>query len=204
MSYLILITGLPATGKTSFAEYLSKNMKIPMVSKDVIKEHLYDTIGFKNRAEKVTLGVAAMDIMYHFAKMHLEVGQPLILENNFEDVSKPGLEILIDKYKCKTITIRFCTDINVLIKRFLVRDRSPERHRGHVVNTQYPEIEGAPTLSMEAQAINPEQFLNAVEQRGMLNFSIGGEEIVVDTTDFSKVSYKAILLQIKEKLSLPY
>lgn len=202
MSCLILVAGLPATGKTSFAKYLSESMKIPMVSKDVIKEHLYDTVGFKNRAEKVALGEAATNIMYHFAQMHLEVGQPLILENNFESTSKPALEKLIDNYKCKAITVRFYTDINVLVERFLVRDRSPERHRGHVVNTKYPEIEGAPTLSIEAQAINPDQFLYAVEQRGMVDFSIGSEEIVIDTTDFSKVSYEAIVLQIKAILSL--
>lgn len=202
MCYLILITGLPATGKTSFAKYLSKKMKIPMVSKDIIKESLFDTVGFKNRGEKIALGVAAMEIMYHFAEKHLEVDQPIILENNFENASKPSLEKLIDKYKCKVMTVKFYTDISVLTERFLERDKSPERHRGHVVNTRYPEALGDETLSFEAQVISLTQFFNAMEQRGMVNFSISGEEIFVDSTDFSKVFYEAIFNKIKEKLSL--
>ena len=79
MSFLILIAGLPGTGKTSFAQYLSAKMKIPMVSKDIVKEHLFDTIGFRNRKEKVILGVAAMDIIYHAADLHLKIGLPIIL-----------------------------------------------------------------------------------------------------------------------------
>jgi len=62
MSNLILIAGLPATGNTSFARYLSNQLNIPMVSKDEIKELLYDTIGFKSRAEKITLNTPIMSI----------------------------------------------------------------------------------------------------------------------------------------------
>lgn len=195
MNYLILITGLPATGKTSFARYLSRKMEIPMASKDIIKEHLFDTVGFKNRNEKVALGIAAMDIMYHFAEIQLELGKPVILENNFENISRPGLLKIIEKYNCKTITIRFHADMQILSERFLVRDRSPERHRGHVINTRYPEDKD-PVL-IEIQPINIDKYYSAMKQRGMEDFSVGGMEITVDSTDFSKVSYNAIYEEIK-------
>ena len=203
---LILIAGLPGTGKTSFAKYLSRNMKIPMVSKDIIKEHLFDTIGFKNRSEKVTLGIAAADLMYHVAEVHLEIGRPIILENNFETATKPGLVRLITRYNCRTIMVKFFTDPVILGKRFLERDKSPERHRGHVVNTRYPEVDGgeqnpadqspadiSPTdVSPTDQVTDFKQYYNAMIQRGMADFTVGGEEILVDTTDFSKVSYEEI------------
>jgi predicted kinase len=190
VSFLILAAGPPGSGKTSFAEYLTKKMKIPMVSKDILKEYLFDTVGFKNRQEKVALGAAAMEIMYHFAERHLEIGQPLILENNFEDNSKPGLIKIIEKYECNTITIMFQADIEVLTERFIARDKSPGRHKGHVINTQYPEpIGGASVQSLEAKPMGTEDFLRAIEQRGYSRFSIGGAKIIVDTTDFSKVSY---------------
>jgi len=159
-----------------------------MVSKDSIKEYLFDSIGFKSREEKVALGVASMEILYYFAKVHLEVGQSIILEE------------LIANYQCKLITIRFYADIHKLIEQFIERDSSPERHRGHVINTQYPEV--METKSLESQTINPSLFLTTMEQRGILHFSIGGEEIIVDSTDFSKLSYDQILNKIKEKLSL--
>ena len=175
-------------------------MEIPMVSKDIVKEHLFDTIGFKNRGEKVALGIAAMGLMYHFAELHLAVNKPVILENNFENDSKAGLLKLIENFDCKTVTVRFHTEINVLSERFLRRDRSPERHRGHVVNTQYPEAAGEEANTVEAQIKDFKDYYERMKHRGMEYFSIGGEEIIVDTTDFSKVSYGAIYKEIRKKI----
>ena len=81
----ILVCGLPATGKSTMAAYLSKQLGIPMFSKDAIKERLFDTLGFSSREEKVRLGVAAMEIMYDCAGACLACGQSVVLENNFED-----------------------------------------------------------------------------------------------------------------------
>ena len=61
---LILISGMPASGKSTMAVHLSRELGIPMFSKDAIKERLYDSVGFHSRAEKVQLGVAAMHILY--------------------------------------------------------------------------------------------------------------------------------------------
>ena len=175
-----------------------------MVSKDIVKEHLFDTVGFKNRQEKVALGIAALELMYHFANAQLEVGLSIILENNFENLSKPGLLKLIEKYNCRTLMVRFHTERTVLAERFLKRDKSPERHRGHVINTQYPElppctepvINKNDTLNFESNLIYPQSYFTTMEERGMENFSIGCQEIIVDTTDFSKVSYEAVFHEI--------
>jgi adenylate kinase family enzyme len=40
MTYLFLIAGLPGTGKTTFAKFLSSRMAIPVASKDIIKEFI--------------------------------------------------------------------------------------------------------------------------------------------------------------------
>ena len=194
---MIIIAGIPGTGKTTFARYLSGKMKVPMCSKDILKEHLFDTIGFGNREEKVRLGIAAMDLLYHFADEHLKIGLPVILENNFENISKPGLMKLIDTYKCRTVTIKFYCEPAVLANRFLIRDRSPERHRGHVINTKYPEEEGQEEQSFLSGAIYPESYFTVMDARGMGSFTIGGDEINVDSTDFSKVFYEEIYERIK-------
>ena len=195
---MILVAGLPATGKTSFARYLSGKTGIPMVSKDIIKEHLFDTVGFNNRQEKVNLGTAAMDLMYHFASLNLELGKSVILENNFENVSKPGLLGLIDKYRCKTVMVRFHTDIEVLSERFLARDQSPDRHRGHVINTRYPEDEKSRREDRgDSDFVN---YYTAMKKRGMEYFSVGCPEIIVDSTDFSKVNYDELYARVIKEL----
>lgn len=198
--FLILIAGMSATGKTTFAAYLSEQLHIPMVSKDIIKERLYDTVGFKNRDEKVSLGVAAMDILYYFAEQHLLAGQPVILENNFENSSKPGLQRLVDRYQCEILTVYFHAELRTVHQRFLVRDRSPERHRGHVVNTQYPEVSGE-TQSIEARRVTAEEFYAAMQARGIVDFAPGSAMIRVDTTDFAAVNYERILGEVKREVA---
>ena len=61
----VLVTGIPASGKSTLAAYLSKELRLPMMSKDKIKELLFDTVGFRSREEKVALGMGSMEIMYY-------------------------------------------------------------------------------------------------------------------------------------------
>lgn len=93
----ILIAGMPASGKTTAGRQLSRQLNIPMLSKDDFKEILFDRLGFQSRQEKVRLGQAAMDLLYAAALPILSCGQHVILENNFEDESLPGLLQLLEK-----------------------------------------------------------------------------------------------------------
>ena len=56
--YCILVTGIPAAGKSTTAETLSRCFGIPVISKDKIKELMRDEIGFHSREEKVRLCIA--------------------------------------------------------------------------------------------------------------------------------------------------
>lgn len=51
--YCILVTGIRAAGKNSAARFLGERLDLPAVSKDGIKELLFDHLGFQSRAEKV-------------------------------------------------------------------------------------------------------------------------------------------------------
>lgn len=191
----ILVTGFPATGKSTLAAALSRELGFPMFSKDSMKELLYDTVGFKSRAEKVALGVGAMEILYYSAGQLLELGQSVILENNFENTSKPGLQALLEKYACPVVTLSLTGDYQVIYRRFLERDTSPTRHRGHVVNTCYPEPpdeERPPHVPMTF-----EQFVEGFRARGMDTFDIGGPRITVDVTDFSGVDVTKLAGEIR-------
>jgi len=41
---LIVVTGMPSSGKTTVAEDLSRRLQLPLIAKDTIKESLYDTL----------------------------------------------------------------------------------------------------------------------------------------------------------------
>ena len=56
---------------------------IPVISKDRIKEIMFDEIGFNSREEKVKLGIASMNIIYYMAEQLMKCHQAFILENIF-------------------------------------------------------------------------------------------------------------------------
>ncbi len=64
-SSLILINGLPASGKTSLAEAIAYRLGWPLLSKDAVKEALADLTGPAVPAER--LGRIAMDTLWSVA-----------------------------------------------------------------------------------------------------------------------------------------
>ena len=194
--YCILVAGMPAAGKSTMANVIAEKWSLPVISKDSIKEFLYDTIGFQSREEKVNLGIASMEIMYYVAGQLMKAGQPFILENNFEHASKEGIRTLLDKYEYAALTITLTGDYRVIYQRFLERDISPARHRGHVVNDCYPEKKKRTSEEIKAAAISYEDYVHAAEYRGFDTFSVDGEHIKVDVTDFSRIDMEALFSQI--------
>lgn len=194
--YCILMAGVPAAGKSTMANAIAKQLKLPVISKDMIKELLFDNIGFQSREEKVNLGIASMEIMYYVARQLMEAGQPFILENNFEYSSADGIRALLAKYQYPVLTIILTGDYKVIYQRFLERDARPDRHRGHVVNDCYPEKKKHSAEEIKTASISYEDFAHAAKKRGFDTFSVHGERIEVDTTDFSRIDMEKLFSQI--------
>lgn len=181
---LYLVAGSPATGKTTLAGWLSQALSLPMMSKDRIRERLFDQLGFRSRMEKVRLGQAAQDLLLAFAQSHVQVGASCILESNFSAMDKAGLQALF----CPMVTVLLTCDSAVLYRRFLARDQAPGRHRGHVVNDCFPEPPGSrpyvPPMTEEA-------FTHRMATAGIADFHLG-QTFQVDTTDFQAVDLDAL------------
>lgn len=192
--YCILVTGIPAAGKSTTAEFLSARLGIPVISKDRIKELMYDDLGFRSREEKVRLGTGSMHIMYYMAEQLMKCGQPFILENNFENTSKEALMEILERYSYTAITVTLTGSYPDIYRRFVRRNSSPDRHRGHVVNDCYPEK----IPNREVQPISYEKFVRGITDRGMDSFAANGPHIVVDTTDFEKMDMEKLIKQIEE------
>ena len=102
---LIIVSGMAAAGKTTFAEWLSKEICAPLLSVD----DLWEKNGtFKNLfAQYWTL---CEDIMKH--------SSPLIIEFGFDDRYKPKISELIEKYNYQAVNVHFFTSIEVAHQRF--------------------------------------------------------------------------------------
>ena len=191
--YCVLVTGIPAEGKSTAAAYLARELALPVLSKDRFKELLFDRLGFASREEKVRLGLAAMDAMYYAAGQLMEAGRPFILENNFENVSREGLMALLGRQPCTAITVTMTGDYEAVYRRFVARNGSPDRHPGHVFNDHYPhEPLGAP-----APVISLEQYVESIRTRGMDSFTANGPRITVDTTELSRVDLAELAAQVR-------
>ena len=190
--YCILVTGIPAAGKSTMAALLAEHFGLPVISKDKIKELMYDDIGFCSREEKVKLGIASMNIMYYMAEQLMKNSQPFILENNFEKVSRKPLIEILERYSYIAITVTLTGNYSKIYERFVERNNSPDRHRGHVVNDCYPEK----TPHKDVKPISYENFVSGIIDRGVDNFVANGPRIVMDTTDFNKIHMEMLIKKI--------
>ena len=176
---LIVIAGMPASGKTTYARKLSRATGYPIVEKDSIKEELFDTLGFACYAEKTKLDVAATAVLLRVADEMLASDQSLILVNNFRDDAKEALEKLIAKHNCRCVIVFFGGDSDVFYQRYVERDRRGVRHLGHVLQLRFPPQEGDALY----HEMDREEFRRKFEMLGMDKLQVlGGTRVNVDAT----------------------
>ncbi|RPJ23675.1 MAG: ATP-binding protein [Chloroflexi bacterium] len=177
---IIIVTGRPAAGKSTLAKWLSRELKLPLVSKDGIREELFDRLGWKDRQWAQELGKASVDMMFYFARAELEVGHSIIMDNSFyPPVSNPRFQALKEQYQAESIQIVCDADRETLFKRFRSRAESGNRHPGH-----------------GDQDVLEELYVHLADNSSQV-LEIGGSVIEVDTTDFAKMDYQKILKQVK-------
>lgn len=186
---LIIIAGMPASGKSTYAKKLSRAMGYPIIEKDNIKEELFDTLGFTCYAEKRQHDVAATAVLLRVADDMLACGQSLIMVNNFRDDAKDALEELINKYDCQCVIVFFGGNSDVFYRRYVERDNAHARHLGHVLQDHFPPRPGD-SLNYE---MTREEFRQKFEMLGMDKLQVqGGVRIVVDATEPWKIDVPAL------------
>lgn len=82
-SRLIVVSGVPAGGKTTLATRLGDDLGMPVLSKDTFKEALFDSLGTGDLAWSRRLGAAAYALLYRTAAQLLAAGAGVLLEANF-------------------------------------------------------------------------------------------------------------------------
>lgn len=191
----ILIAGPPASGKSTLAARLSAALGIPVLSKDAIKERLFDEVGFTCREEKVRLGRAASAIQLEVARASFACGKSVMLEDNFERATRNAVRQTLHACGCPALTVLLRGEMPALYERFVRRDESPLRHRGHVVNDRYPELPG-----QKARRTTPalEDFAQSIARRGMDEPPLeDGPCITVDVTDLAAVDWDGVVARVR-------
>jgi predicted kinase len=84
---LVIVTGLPASGKSTLVAALAARLCLRVLSKDVFKEALFERLGTGNAAWSARLSAAAFEALFADAARALDDGAALALDGNF----RPGV-----------------------------------------------------------------------------------------------------------------
>jgi predicted kinase len=181
---IILVLGLPGSGKTTLAQRISKELGLPLLVKDDIKVILFDVYGWKDREESKKAGTASYKIMDYVIEEQLRCGNSLVVEGTFNPIYDDAkFKKWQGKYSPQYTQIYCYADADTIRQRFRERAAIDSRHVSH--------IEGEEGLQ------NLENYL----RQGVNPPGIGGPIIEVDTTDFSKVNEDGIVEQLRKALN---
>jgi predicted kinase len=174
MARVIVISGPPAAGKSTLAVRLSEELALPILAKDDLKESLFDSLGYSDRAHSIKIGKAAFELQFQLASQLVRNHVSFILETAFYyDSSAMIAEVLSGA----DVTQVWCSaDTEVLIERAKTRPRHP----GHV--DWNSEIEQEFRSKIGNETYNP--------------LDIGGTLISIDTSNFSAAKFTRSYQQV--------
>lgn len=176
---VILVNGLPATGKTTLARRLATDLRLPLLAKDAIKETLFDTLGWSDRVWSRRLGAVTFTLLYMLLEEQLRAGRSCVVECNFTpDRDAQHWRDLAQTYSFTPFQALCVADGPTLYARYCARARSPERHPGHV------------------EPLNLDEHRELLLRGRIEPLDIGGALYELDTTDFATIDYAGLYAAI--------
>lgn len=146
------------------------------LSRDEIKELLFDDLGVSDSEWSKKLGGASYSLFYKFLEKFLINGNSFILEGNFNHKQHFNkFKTLFYKYGFNSIEIVLFANPNVLLERYKTRWNSCERHRGHADHERFLEFE------------------TRFKEDGDCSLGLNKQIIKIDTTEFSKINYSKLI-----------
>lgn len=127
---LVIVSGPPATGKTTLANLLAKELRLPCFMRDGLKEILMDTLGAPDRERSHELGRASYALLYDVVDRLLAVQVGAVIESNFNrGTSEQDLQPFIERSRAVLIhCVAAPLDIE---RRYRERAGQGDRHPGH-------------------------------------------------------------------------
>ena len=102
---LIIVSGMAAAGKTTFAKWLSQEIGVPLLSLD----DLWDELG--------TASIPFAQY-WNLCEDMMRRSESLIVEFGFDERQKPKLNELVEKHSYQAVNVHFFTSIEVAHRRF--------------------------------------------------------------------------------------
>jgi predicted kinase len=132
VSAVVQVNGIPGSGKSTLSRPLAAELGFPLISKDTIKESLYDSLGIGDRSWSQTLGRASIAVMWSLVPT---MAGPVLLESNWW----PEFRALLLE-DCRVADVSQIVEVwcevpaDVAFARYAARAET-NRHPGHVDQT---------------------------------------------------------------------
>jgi predicted kinase len=133
---VVVISGAPGAGKSTLAVPLAEALGFPLLSKDVIKEALFDALGHVEADESSSsrrLGGAAMELLWRLAAACPAV----MIEANFRSSSEYERTRLTELAR-RPVEVYCRAPIDVVAKRYANRGAGTDHHPVHVARSLQP------------------------------------------------------------------
>lgn len=104
-SFLIIITGIAASGKSTLANKINKKYKYPLLSMDDYKVDLYEKYGFISESERKRLWNLAKETFCADIISYMRKGQTIIIEYLFDKSWQEFFNYITEQYQYKSIVI---------------------------------------------------------------------------------------------------
>lgn len=182
--WLAMVSGMPATGKTTLGRRLAADLGVPFFAKDELKETLFDTLGVGDRAWSRRLGAASMSLLRGIAEATVSAGHSAVIEANFTlAYDAPFYQELMARAGVRVAQVWLTASPDTIIERFERRAASPQRHPGHV------------------ELANMDEFRRALARVDDAPLPLAGPIQRVETNDFATLDYPALLEWLRAALA---
>lgn len=135
---LIVVTGMPSSGKTTVAEGLASQLRLPLITKDEIKESLYDSLGAGGVNSSALLGGAAYALIFALARTLLGSGVSVIVEANFFRDQEQEFATLPEH---RLVQLHCEAPLAILLERYANRPRHAGHHDSEKIGELPPRFE---------------------------------------------------------------
>lgn len=128
---IVVVTGPPASGKTTLATAIAEALGLPLFAKDAIKERLYDALVPGDREWSMRLGRATYPLLFDILAQELRAARPVVIDATYgPPLANAEFAALHRRWPFEALQIYCTAPRAVLLARYAAR--APGRHPGHL------------------------------------------------------------------------
>jgi predicted kinase len=178
---IVVVTGPPASGKTTLATAIADEIGLPMIAKDAIKERLYDALGPGDREWSMRLGRATYPLLFDILAQELRASRSVVVDATFGPrVANREFAALHQRWPFDALQIYCTAPRDVLLARYAAR--APARHPGHL------------------DASIGEEVAAALDAGRWSRLALPGRCVTIDTTDSAGVTVARAVALAREHI----